>query len=238
MRLFVAEIDLGHPGISVRVCPGGPDPDGPGEWEATLAVPTRVAAREGLELVVNGDFFSVRREMQGPTTLPAYRPDVWASAIGPAVTDGRVWSVSKDERPCLVVRKGDRVSIEMVGQPPEEALQVIAGNVMLVRDGKPVPNDNADRHPRTAVGLDKTGRRLVILVVDGRQPGVSIGMSYAELAAEMIRLGCDRAVNLDGGGSSVMAVRDPSGAGLTILNRPSDGRERPVVNVLGIDAAD
>lgn len=236
MRLFVAEIDLRHPRIAVRVCPGGPDPDGPGEWEATLAAPTRVAAREGLELVVNGDFFSVRREMQGQTTLPAYRPDVWANAVGPAVSDGRVWSVSKDRRPCLVVRKGNRVSIEMVARPPEDALQVIAGNVMLVEDGRPVTHENRDRHPRTVVGLDKGGRKLVILVVDGRRPGVSIGMTYAELAAEMIRLGCDRALNLDGGGSSVMAVRESSGNGMAILNQPSDGRERPVVNVLGIDA--
>ena len=59
-------------------------------------------------------------------------------------------------------------------------------------------------------------------------------MNYDELAAEMIRLGCKDALNLDGGGSSVMAVRDPAKNEFRILNQPTDGRERAVANVLGI----
>jgi exopolysaccharide biosynthesis protein len=50
----------------------------------------------------------------------------------------------------------------------------------------------------------------------------------------MIRLGCKEALNLDGGGSSVMAVRDMATGKIKILNDPTDGRERAVVNVLGI----
>jgi exopolysaccharide biosynthesis protein len=63
-------------------------------------------------------------------------------------------------------------------------------------------------------------------------------MSYDELAAEMIRLGCYTAINLDGGGSSVMAVRDTAMGSFRILNHPSDGHERPVANVLGISTRD
>jgi exopolysaccharide biosynthesis protein len=69
--------------------------------------------------------------------------------------------------------------------------------------------------------------------VDGRRPGVAIGMSYDEEAALMLRLGCQQALNLDGGGSSVMAIRNPAGE-YQILNTPSDGHERPVADVLGI----
>jgi exopolysaccharide biosynthesis protein len=58
-------------------------------------------------------------------------------------------------------------------------------------------------------------------------------MSYNELAAEMLKLGCKEALNLDGGGSSVMAVREPSGT-MKMLNEPTDGHERAVANVLGI----
>jgi exopolysaccharide biosynthesis protein len=72
------------------------------------------------------------------------------------------------------------------------------------------------------------------MVVDGRKPGIAIGMNYEELAAEMIRLGCRDALNLDGGGSSVMAVRDAATGGMKILNAPTDGRERAVADVLGI----
>jgi exopolysaccharide biosynthesis protein len=69
-------------------------------------------------------------------------------------------------------------------------------------------------------------------LVDGRKPGVAIGMTYDEEAAEMLRLGCRQAVNFDGGGSSVMAVRETGE--LKVLNEPTDGRERAVGNVLGI----
>ncbi len=234
MRLFVAEIDLTRPGMKVRVTPGGPDPDGPGEWETTLMRPTAVAAREGFDLAVNGDFYDIlRKQGDAPTTAPA--GEVWAAAIGPAVTDGRTWSVSREKRPCLVIRGDARASIEMVDRPPADATAVVAGNVMLLEGGKPVPQKNKARHPRTAVGIDAKGRRLVILVVDGRRPGVSIGMTYDDLAAELIRLGCDRAINLDGGGSSALVLRQSDG-GYRILNQPSDGRERAVANVLGVTA--
>jgi hypothetical protein len=62
------------------------------------------------------------------------------------------------------------------------------------------------------------------------------GDPFAELAAELIRLGCHDALNLDGGGSSVMALRNATTGKLGILNQPSDGRERAVANVLGVTA--
>ena len=105
---------------------------------------------------------------------------------------------------------------------------------MLLENGVPVLHTNKLRHPRTAVGLDAKGTRLVLLVVDGRKPGVAVGMSYDELAHELLRLGCSRARNLDGGGSSVMALRDEAPATFRLLNEPTDGRERAVANALGI----
>ncbi|MBI4582242.1 MAG: phosphodiester glycosidase family protein [Planctomycetes bacterium] len=234
MRLFVAVVDLASPKVHVRTTPGGPDPDGPGEWETTLMTPTTIAAREKFDLVVNGDFFAVRAVKDAGQTKPAYRPDVWAGAIGPAVTDGRTWSVAKERTPCLVVYKNRKAAIEPVDSPPADAWAVVAGNVMLVEDGKALPQTNQARHPRTVAGVDKKGTKLTLLVVDGRRPGTSIGMTYEDLAKEMVRLGCWRALNLDGGGSSVMAMREPATGKYKILNTPSDGRERPVANVLGV----
>ncbi len=233
-RLFVAQVDLTNPKVRVDVSPGGPDPDGPGKWETTLMVPSKVAAREGFDLAVNGDFFSIPEAGKDRPAQPGYRPDVWAEAIGPAVSDGKTWSTSRKKTPCLVVRKNKRVSIEMVDEPPADAAEVIAGNVMLVENGKPVPSESKAKHPRTVVGLDDRNTKLTVVVVDGRRPGVAIGMSYEELAKEMIRLGCKTALNLDGGGSTVMVMRDPETQTYKILNKPSDGRERAVANVLGI----
>ena len=81
-------------------------------------------------------------------------------------------------------------------------------------------------------GLDATHEKLTLMLLDGRKPGIAAGMTYEELAAEMLRLGCTEAINLDGGGSSVMAYRKDGK--MCILNEPTDGRERAVADVLGI----
>jgi hypothetical protein len=85
------------------------------------------------------------------------------------------------------------------------------------------------RHPRTAIGRTADGD-LWIAVIDGRQK-VSDGATLEEAAKVMLRLGCVDAINLDGGGSSSINV-----LGL-LLNRPSDGVERPVANGLVVMGA-
>lgn len=70
------------------------------------------------------------------------------------------------------------------------------------------------RHPRTAIGAKKDGT-LLFVTVDGRRPQDSVGMSIPELTDLMLELGCTAAVNLDGGGSTTMVVRDQ------IVNHPS-----------------
>ena len=233
-RLFVAEIDLTNPHIQLHVAPGGADPDGDGKWETTLMRPTMIAEREKFALVVNGDFYEVPRVEEGGATNIVYRVAGWAAVNGPAASSGRVWSTSKETRPCLVVSKNGKVSIRSISRPAEGDREVVAGNVLLLRDGKIVPSENKVRHPRTVVGLNKQATKMIFLVVDGRKPGVAVGMNYEELAVEMLRLGCDDALNLDGGGSSVLAVRDAVKKEFRILNSPTDGRERAVANVLGV----
>jgi hypothetical protein len=109
----------------------------------------------------------------------------------------------------------------------------VGGGPVLVRDGKPVYRSNeaftvsqiAPRHPRTAIGQLADGR-IVMVVVDGRQPGYSVGMTTFEMALTMRRLGAVRAMQLDGGGSSTVAFDG------RVLNVPSDGRERPIATAL------
>ena len=109
----------------------------------------------------------------------------------------------------------------------------IGGGPILLRAGKPVFRANegftagqlAPRNPRTAVGQRADGR-VILVAVDGRQPGYSVGMTNFELALTMMRLGCVTASGLDAGGSTTMAF---DGA---LLNRPSDGSERQVAEAL------
>ena len=231
-HFFVAVADLKNPRLHLRVSRGGPDPDGAGKWQTTLLQPTKIAEREKFDFVVNGDFFIAKGVNDGEGTNSAYRANQWARAESPAMTDGLTWSTSTNARPCLVVHTNGAVTFETITQPPSDAWEVIGGNTLLVQGGKIIPHESKTRHPRTVVGLDAAHSKLTLLLVDGRKPGVAAGMSYDELAAEMLRLGCTEALNLDGGGSSVMAVR--ADGKMKILNAPTDGRERAVVNALGI----
>ena len=90
---------------------------------------------------------------------------------------------------------------------------------------------------RTVVGLDRKGCQMTLFIMDGRQPALSIGMTLAELSKELIALGCDNAINLDGGGSTDLVYRDAATRQLKVLNSPSDTRERSVADVLGVSVA-
>ncbi len=94
--------------------------------------------------------------------------------------------------------------------------------------------------PRTAVAIDREGRTLFLVIVDGRQPNYSEGLNFPELARFLKGLGAHDAINLDGGGSSTLAIEGPDGMA-RVLNSPihgrvPPGRERPVATHLGIYA--
>jgi hypothetical protein len=122
------------------------------------------------------------------------------------------------------------------GSSTQPATEVLGGFPWLLRAGQNVlaqqPNVRAEfaerRHPRTAVGFTRDGTALLV-VVDGRQPPYSDGMTLPELTDLMIRLGARDALNFDGGGSSSLVVRG------RVLNRPADREgERAVGNALAL----
>lgn len=137
------------------------------------------------------------------------------------------------------VRLGDGAAWQ-VSLTPGTPMEAVGGFPILVTDSVAASNlDSAGganfgpvRHPRTAVGIAAGGRRLLLVVVDGRQLPYSSGMTLRELADLFLRLGAPSAINLDGGGSSEMAVHR---AGvMAIANRPSDPIERGVANALAL----
>jgi uncharacterized protein YigE (DUF2233 family) len=126
-----------------------------------------------------------------------------------------------------------RLTVPEIKGPIELA---VGGGPMLLRDGrlgidwrqeKMIENFAADNQPRTAAGLSKDGKTLVLMTVDGRQPAVSVGMSLYELALYLREAGCWTAMNFDGGGSTTMVVRGD------VVNRPCDRLgPRRVVNAI------
>jgi hypothetical protein len=129
---------------------------------------------------------------------------------------------------------GATVALRLILQPGWDTVgDAIGGGPVLVRSGRPVYRANeafetsllAPRHPRTAVGQSEDGR-ILLVAVDGRQSGYSVGMTTFEMAQTLVRLGAVRGMQLDGGGSTTLAFDGK------ILNRPSDKTERPISTAL------
>ena len=141
---------------------------------------------------------------------------------------------------------GDTVQLYCRLAPAHAKLmEAISGGPRILRNGAvsiEVENERLSRsfadkrHPRTAIGYSQDAQVLFLIVVDGRQPGYSVGMSLQELAEFMrtrlaefsrAKLNAYQGLNLDGGGSTTMVVSEQ------VVNKPSDPTgERPVVNAL------
>ncbi|WP_455584649.1 phosphodiester glycosidase family protein [Bacteroides sp.] len=115
-----------------------------------------------------------------------------------------------------------------------DIIEMSGGCPMLLQGGKILETQGfldhlSNREPRTAVGYNSDGTKAILLIVDGRQPGVSVGVPSKDLAAIMLNLGCTEALNFDGGGSSTLYVKE-----LGVINTPSEGSLRAVKNGLFI----
>ena len=112
----------------------------------------------------------------------------------------------------------------------------VGGHPVLLRGGVRQPLDNADpmvvrRHPRTVLGWTAKGA-LLLVTIDGRQPGYSEGATLYEAMDLLSELGATNAINLDGGGSTTFALR--CGGSACVANRPSGRSERPVPVALAL----
>jgi hypothetical protein len=106
----------------------------------------------------------------------------------------------------------------------DQVRDMIGGFPLLLKDGQPTVracgHPICGRQPRTAIGVTAEGT-LLLVVVDGRRPGYSVGMTLVELANFLRSLGAVDATNFDGGGSSTMVAQGD------LINRPTDGQQRP-----------
>ncbi|HMG76516.1 MAG TPA: phosphodiester glycosidase family protein [Pyrinomonadaceae bacterium] len=191
---------------------------------------TTLTEPNGLELVVRRGRVVEVRDLRGSTVIPA---------------DGFVISTSGTAREWALkeLRIGARLQLKLTLSPIEtekanwwkKATSVIGGGPQLIKDGrveitnaaeKILPSFVNDGHPRTAIARLKSGQ-ILLVTVDGRQPGESIGMSLTMLADLLLEFGAVEAINLDGGGSTTMVIRHK------LVNKPSDATgERPVSDAI------
>ena len=125
------------------------------------------------------------------------------------------------------IAPGTVLTLHLATAPDLTGVTTAVGGRPILLDSRrvcPSGRQPLPRHPRTALGWNDD--QFILAVVDGRQEDLSAGMTYPELASLMRRLGCEYALNLDGGGSSTLWLDGH------VMNSPSDGRERPVANSL------
>jgi Phosphodiester glycosidase len=230
MVVNVLTVNLRAPGIRFLVTPGKP------KLEKPLAARTtsQFLSEYYLQAAINGDGFT---PWHSNTILDYYphRGDPIAP-IGLAASQGVIYSQPTDAEPTLYIGRDNRARFN---NPIGGIYNAISGNTMLVEDGKANSVPDESPQPRTAIGLDEKMRQIIILVVDGRQPGYSEGATLTEMASLLIEFGAYSGMNLDGGGSSTLVIQGRNGKP-EVLNRPIDlgipNRERAIGNQLGIFA--
>lgn len=222
---FAGEISVGSTRHSVQGLNRSLAPD-----ELVIFTPefhrTTLTNPDGIEVVVRRNKVVAVGDLQGSSEVP--KDGYVISAVGKA----REWMKTH-------VHKGARLTFKWRLNPidPDDradwtrAHSMLGGGPQLIKAGKIAITNLPEKitpafvnegHPRTAIAKLESGK-LLIITVDGRQPGESIGMSLPVLAEFLFELGAVDAINLDGGGSTTMVIHNK------VVNRPSDeAGERPV----------
>jgi exopolysaccharide biosynthesis protein len=236
IRLMVLKIDPSMVEVTATTATGSPT------GYATLR---EVASRERALLAVNGDLAAGN----GPAH-PVIHDGVLVGGggatggmigIDASGTHAAMAIVGSQRRDVAIGRV--RVALRQVS-PGSLVDEAFGGGPVLVHQGRAWPQTcgplTCIRNPRTAVGLTGgctdarlwTACKIVVVVVDGRRPGWSVGMTTQRLARVMVSVGVEEAVNLDGGASTEARFRG------RVLNRVSPGARRAVVSALIAKPAD
>jgi exopolysaccharide biosynthesis protein len=234
MVIHVVTVDTKASDVSFLVTPPDTDSDQPLNARTT----SEFLNEFNVQIAVNGDGFS-----PWWSNSPAdYYPHVGdpITPLGFSASNGNVyWKGENLEdvgiEPTLYISRRNALSFN---NRPGNVYNAISGDRMLVEKADIVPGlDDEELDPRTAIGINRNGRYLYVVVVDGRQPFYSSGATFQELAEIFKAQGAYFAMAMDGGGSSTLVVEGKDGLP-DIMNSPIDnyipGRERPVGNHLGI----
>jgi hypothetical protein len=194
-------------------------------YTAAIGPSTRTSG--GRELVLARHGTNTWLPLQAGQTYSAQVREVREAGDTPLTKDIMVLSLGKQmaaRSPKLA--PGTVVQISTATWPGLTGVRTaLGGGPALVRGGKVLNrNESVVRHPRAAIGWNKN--HFFLVEVDGRQRNLSVGMTDPELAAYMLKIGCEEAMSLDGGGSATCWVYGQ------VMNSPSEGRERGMGNAL------
>jgi uncharacterized protein YigE (DUF2233 family) len=238
LMVHIVTVDLSAPGVEVLVTPGEPGTD---KLDVAARTTAEFLQEFKLQLAINANFFYPFRENAPWDFYP--RRGERVKALGQAISNGNIYAKPDREWPALCLR--DRTAeIVASGLCPFGTQHAVAGSHILVSEGQAVTwkaksQETIEPYARVVVGIDRSGQRLWIVAIDGKQPFYSEGVTLAELSQMMQQFGVRDALNLDGGGSTTLAIADPQ-RGAVPLNSPIHAKlpmlQRPVVNHLGFKA--
>lgn len=203
LGIKVVEIDPAAQGLSFRVTPS----NGALPRETTNQTTRQFLTSVAAQLAINCHFFS-----------PFPSIDPYSDVIGLAASDGDAYSPFEPGWPgfnispanvATVVYQAPGDPTGYATAPPVTLWNAVSGNTQIVTDGAVTATD-VTLNPRTAIGIKADGT-IVMITVDGRQTGFSEGVGLIELGQIMLNdYGVVQAVNLDGGGSTTLAIADPA----------------------------
>jgi hypothetical protein len=251
LKIHIAEIDLSAPGIGFQVTPRSPSYPGPiinGSPGETNHQTTRSYANAvGAQIAINGAFYASSGNWANNLGLTASVGDEYSPWEAPPHNDNHfddalhIWP----NNAAMIVKMPASIPTGWETNPPiprDELYNALTGSHRIVQNGAVVlitggAGSPLTPQPRTAVGLTANNAKLLLMTVDGRQAGISEGVTLMELASLLISHGATNAINLDGGGSTTM-VMDFYGDAFAaqVLNSPSDGSERAVGSNLAVFA--
>ncbi|MBQ9455150.1 MAG: phosphodiester glycosidase family protein [Thermoguttaceae bacterium] len=214
LKVYVLRIDTQTPGISF-VTTGRCENFKADEAETDRRTVPDFLMENDLEAAINANFYSPFNHQ----TLISRGP---SDQKGLVISDGVLVSPPQIGFASFIQDQNDGLFYVRTFKPGDSLDGIrtaVSGNRILMEGGKRVDSPDRARHPRTAVGVSPDRKTVYFVVVDGRQAGFSIGATYNDLGAIFERLGAYEAVNLDGGGSTTMVIRDAEDQP-KVLNRP------------------
>src|SRR3990170_4541573 len=192
------------------------------------------SAASGIDVVISGLALPLRPSGTWTGFVSTVRPAEGGWPIDP----GTVVVTVPASSTLGTLLPGEPVTLSTTITPGWESIQqAVGGREWIIRDGvvsiTPHPPSADEIHARSAIGLTADGR-MILATVGGREVGGRAGVLLSELAELMLERGAVSAINLDGGGSSSLAIRRAGTDGPVLVNRPSDGFERPVTNSIQV----
>ncbi|SCY48656.1 phosphodiester glycosidase family protein [Alkaliphilus peptidifermentans] len=139
-------------------------------------------------------------------------------------------------RDLLKLQIGTEIKVHTDIKPNIENINLaMGGGTVLVKDGKVASftQNVSGNHPRTAIGITKDRKQLILITVDGRHASFK-GVDGQQLAKLLIELGSHEAIIMDGGGSTTMTTRSIGDQTSRVVNYPSDGSQRRITNALAV----